>query len=343
MKFYAPLVLAAGLVLAPAAAGLKKDDSPLVTPSPIVTDSSVKYDYDIVYVRAPRYGDKRRPGWAEFSDPTRMEPGADLMLLHPDGKEELLVSGKDGSVMDPYVSFDGQWVYYAKFIDAKHTGSDVWKLHVGTRKAVRLTDQTFTPNTGAAPWSKDFRTPEKGKTSLKGRVYNLGPCPVPGGKVAFTSNRNAFVPPRGYPRMTLQLFVMDDDGKNVEHTGHLNVACALHPVILKDGRLIFSTLESQGMHNSILWAIWSIHPDGTRWSPLVSAFATGGAPSGFHFQSQLSDGSIIVEEYYNLNNSGFGTFFKLPETVPPDKAPFGPGWLGDPRNSIPGYGPRGTF
>ena len=26
-----------------------------------------------------------------------MVPGADLMLLHPDGKEELLVSGKDGS------------------------------------------------------------------------------------------------------------------------------------------------------------------------------------------------------------------------------------------------------
>src|SRR5262249_20280034 len=120
-------------------------------------------------------------------------------------------------------------------------------------------------------------------------------------------------------------------------------ACALHPVILRDGRVIFSTLESQGMHNSILWGIWSINPDGTNWGPVVSAFATGGAPSGFHFQSQLSDGSIIVEEYYNLNNSGFGTYCKPPERVPDGTAPSGPGWLGDPRNTIDGYGGRGKF
>lgn len=36
-----------------------------------------------------------------------MEPGADLMLLHLDGSEELLVDGGDGSVTDPVVSFDG--------------------------------------------------------------------------------------------------------------------------------------------------------------------------------------------------------------------------------------------
>src|SRR5262245_46477800 len=95
------------------------------TPKPIAGDKSIKYDYDIVYVRQPRYGEDRRPGWAEFSDPTRMEPGSDLMLLHPDGSEEVLVSGKDGSVMDPYVSFDGESVYYSKFIDEKNTGADI--------------------------------------------------------------------------------------------------------------------------------------------------------------------------------------------------------------------------
>jgi hypothetical protein len=305
-----------------------------VRPPHVSTDKSIRYDYDIVYVRSPRHGDKRRALWADFSDPTRMEPGADLMLLHADGKEEVLVEGKDGSVMDPYVSFDGEWIFYAKFIDAQHTGSDVYKIHVPSRKIVKLTDQTFTPNTGAANWSKDFRTPEQGKTALRYGVFNLSPCPAPGGKVVFTSNRNAYVPPRGYPKITLQLFVMDDDGSNVEQIGYLNVACALHPVILKDGRILFSSLESQGTHNSILWAIWSIHPDGTHWAPLVSAFATGGAPSGFHFQSQLSDGSIIVEEYYNLNNSGFGTYFKLPERVPEGQPAFGPGWLDDPRNTV---------
>jgi len=309
-----------------------------IRPPRVSADPSVKIDYDIVYVRAPRHGDEKQTRWADFSDPTRMEPGADLVLLRPDGTEEVLVGGKDGSVMDPYVSFDGASVYYAKFVDEKHSGADLFKLHVASRKIVKLTDQSFHPNTGAAPWSKDYRTKEPGKTGLSYGVYNLGPCPAPGGKVVFTSNRNAHVPPRGYPKITLQLFVMDEDGSNVEQIGYINIACALHPVILKDGRVLFSTLESQGMHNSILWGVWSIHPDGTNWEPVVSAFATGGAPSGFHFQSQLSDGGIIIEEYYNLNNSGFGTYFRLPPQVPDGASAFGPGDLDDPRNARIKYG-----
>jgi hypothetical protein len=110
----------------------------------------------------------------------------------------------------------------------------------------------------------------------------------------YTTNRNAYLPPRGYPRVTLQLFTMDDDGANQEQVGYINIACALHPVILRDGRVLFSTLESQGIHNSIMWGIWSIHPDGTNWNPVISAFENDGAPSGYHFQSQLSDGSIII-------------------------------------------------
>lgn len=305
-----------------------------IDPPQILSDKSVKYDYDIVYVRGLRREDGKEARWAEFSRPTEMEPGADLMLLHPDGSEEVLVEGDDGSVMDPYVSFDGESVYYAKFIDAKHTGADIFRLHVPSRKIVRLTDQTFTPNTGAAPWSKDYRTPEKDKTSLNYGVFNLGPCPIPGGKVMFTSNRNAQVPPRAYPQYSLQLHLMDDDGSNVEQVGYLNIACALHPVILRDGRVLFSTLESQGTHNAILWGIWSIHPDGTNWNPVISAFENGGAPSAYHFQTQLSDGAIIIEKYYNQNQKGFGTLFKLPETPPSDRPAFGPGDRNDSRNQV---------
>ena len=321
--------------------GKGTDIAPIsVNPPSISTDKTVKYDYDIVYVRAPRHGDEQMTRWAEFSDPTRMEGGADLMLLHPDGNEEKLVAGDDGSVMDPYVSFDGQWVYFAKFIDAKHTGSDIYKIHVPTRKMVRLTNQTFTPNTGAANWSTDFRTSQPGKTALSYGVFNLGPSPAPGGRLVFTSNRNAHVPPRGYPRITLQLFAMDDDGANVEQIGFLNVACALHPTILTDGRILFSSLESQGLHNAILWAVWSIHPDGTMWEPVVSSFWPGGAPPGFHFQSQLSDGSLVLEQYYNLNNSGFGSFLRLPLRPPAGTPAFGPADLADSRNAPVRYGSR---
>ena len=84
------------------------------------------------------------------------------------------------------------------------------------------------------------------------------------------------IPPTTYPA-------------NIEKIGHLNIAGALHPVVLADGRIMFSSLESQGIRSEISWGIWTIHPDGTNWGPLVSAFDPGGASNGFHFQTQLRD------------------------------------------------------
>lgn len=303
------------------------------------TDASVKLDYDIVYVRAPRRGDNSGTNWTEISNPVFMDAGADLMLLHPDGKEEVLVAGGNGSITDPMVSFDGAWVYYALFHDLKvatstrssPAGADIYKIHVRSRKTVRLTTQQFTPNTGAAAWSKDYRTPEAGKNSIDYGVFNMGPCPLPGGKVMFTSNRNAFKPPKRLPH-TMQLFVMDDDGGNVECVGHLNLGMALHPVMLMDGRVLFSSLESQGLRGSTLWGLWSIHPDGTNWGPILSAFLPGANPSAFHFQTQLSDGAIVAEEYYNQTSHGFGSFLKLPAQAPEGYPSFGPGYMDDPRN-----------
>ncbi len=302
-----------------------------IEPQAIKQDASVKYDYDIVYVRAPRPVGKVSSRWAEVGDPRTMDPGADLMLLHPDGSEEVLVAVKPHeSIADPFVSFDGQWVYYAKMHDAlKHKGADIYKVHVPSGKIVQLTTQTFTPNTGAADWSKT-PLPSWG-------VYNLGPTPVPGGKIAFVSDRNAYKGTNtGYaPKaLALQLFVMDEDGKNVELIGHLNHGMALHPVILKDGRIMFSSLESQGLRSHHMWGIWAIHPDGSNWSPLVSAFDTSnGTTDSFHFQTQLTDGSIVVQSYYNLNNFGFGMYFKQPIAPPEGYPPFGPAFPQDPRNS----------
>jgi hypothetical protein len=310
-----------------------------VKPPHFSTDKSVTLDYDIVYVRAPRKGDAVGTNWPEISNPVFMDAGADLMLLHPDGSEEVLVRGGPGSVTDPVVSFDGEWVYYSHFHDLKGAsvshggpaGADIFKIHVKSRKIVRLTHQEFTPNLGAGNWSRDFRSPEPGKNYLSYGVFNMGPCPLPGGRLMFASNRNAFKPPKRLPH-TLQLFVMDDDGGNVECIGHLNLGMALHPTILTDGRVMFSSLESQGLRTSTLWGLWTIHPDGTNWGPMASAFLPGWSPTAWHFQTQLSDGSIVAEEYYNQTSSGFGSFVKFPVSAPAGAAPFGPGFADDPRN-----------
>ena len=67
---------------------------------------------------------------------------------------------------------------------------------------------------------------------------------------------------------------------------------------------------------------------------LISAFDPGGAPHGFRFQTQLSDPSIVVAEYYNQSNSSSSSVpsIKLPATQPGGYRPLGPGNMKDPRN-----------
>src|SRR5262249_50888386 len=117
-----------------------------VQPKPIARDASVQFDYDIVYVRAPRQGDNKQIAWSEVFSPLPAEPGSDLMLLHPDGAEEVLVAAGDDAITDPFVSFDGAPVYFARYHNVKRPGSDrptsqssdIFKIHVPTRKVRQL-------------------------------------------------------------------------------------------------------------------------------------------------------------------------------------------------------------
>ena len=243
--------------------------------------------YDVVYVRQPRYGDATNTTWPEVFHPAQIDPGADLMLLHPDGSEEVLVPGGNGSVTDPFVSFDAQWVYYAYFHDARpqawnyqrglfYGGADVYRINLATRQTQQLTFGEFTPNTGAGNFDESNPVnPSPGHDYLGYGILNLGPAPLAGGKIAFTSNRNGFAPPKGYTTPTLQLFVMDEDGSNVTQIAPMNVSSALHPTPLADGRILFSSHESQGLRDARMWGVWAIWPDGRRWEPIVSAFHDG--------------------------------------------------------------------
>ena len=121
---------------------------------------------------------------------------------------------------------------------------------------------------------------------------------------------------------------MDNDGSNVECIGHLNLGSALHPTVLMDGRIMFSSYEAQGLRDQRLWGIWAIWPDGTSWEPLLSPFTKQNA---FHFQTQLANGDIAVADYYNKNNKGFGTVLAFPVDKDPLLPPFG-----SPASSGPG-------
>ncbi len=292
--------------------------------------------YDLVYVRQPRFGDNTNTTWPEVAHPASIDPGADLMLLHHDGSEEVLVAGGVGAVTDPFVSFDAQWVYYSYFYDVRpqaynnqrglpYQGADIFRINLATREIQQLTHGEFTPNTGSGHWDESNPVnPPSGFDYLGYGILNLGAAPIAGGKIAFTSNRNGFVPPRGLTNPTLQLFVMDEDGSNVTQIAPMNIGSALHPVPLRDGRLMFSTMETQGLRDTRMWGIWAINPDGRNWGPIMSAFHEGQA---FHFATQLSDDDLVVLDYYNLNDNGFGALYRRPLHSPAGVPGFYPAFV----------------
>ena len=284
-------------------------------------------NYDIVYVRALRSGDNQINFLPEALTPLLPEPGADLMLLHPDGSEEVIfAAGVNGAVMDPYISYDGRSVVFAFFPNIKNSnsqrradynlrelsreGADIYRIDLPTRKATRLTFQEFSPNTGNGAiydCSRQFLTncPEVG-------VFNTGPAFLPDGRIVYTSTRDNYIPnkPKVHTGLrTMQLWVMDGDGKNAHPIGHFNLGSAMHPFVLKDGRIVFSSWENMGSRDDRSFMLWSIWPDGTNFDTF-SGF--GDADIAHHFMTQISNGDIVVCRYYNLNNNGFGELYRFP-------------------------------
>lgn len=268
----------------------------------LLCSTALAADYPIVYVRTPRQGDgsqseDRLVRLPEVFNAHAVNPGTDLVVINPDGSQSVLVDAGDGQCLDPYPSFDAQWVYYSYAPDSK--SADIWKVNVASGEKVRLTNQEKSPHTG---WNKGWPS-----------IFNLGPCPIPGGKVAFTTSRQRLRPNGTGPEVRVpyhqQLALMDDDGKNQEITGHLNLGSALHPTILTDGRIMWSSEETHGHKDPRSWGVWSSTPDGRNWHPVFSAY-TGG--TAVHFQTQRGNGDVVVENYYNEFNGSLGEIYQFP-------------------------------
>ncbi len=311
--------------------------------------------YDIVYVRAPRYGDNTNTSWPDTTRPMEPDPGADLRLLHPDCTEEVLfplpshqalvdAPIANGSVSDPFVSFDGRFVVFAYYHDQTdinpqrdqaYAGADIYRLELATQQVVRLTRQEFTPNTGNGADFANCGGAGQGSNCPRFGVFNIGPAfvarPDPARPaIVFTSTRNNLLPPKpfGSSGHALQLFLMDWNGKNVEQIGYLNVARALHPFQLDDGRLLFTSWENQGLRDDRQFNLWFIAPDGTGWA---SASGFGENAMGHHFATQMGNGDVAVVRYYNFNNNGFGDLVRFPLDPPgPDFRP-----INDPGSYMP--------
>jgi hypothetical protein len=258
--------------------------------------------YPLVYVRAPRLGDTTLTHWPEVMNAIRQEPGSDLILRQPSGSEEVLFAAGNGGVMDPVVSFDARKVLFAYSPDlrasalnsqranAPRAGWDIYAIDLASRQVTRLTQQEWTPPSGAVNWSSELLSAAPANSYYLGYgVFNLGPMPLPGRRIAFSSSRDGYLPNKNWAFPNLRLYVMDEDGSNVEKIGHLNIGSALHPTVLADGRIMFASWEEEANRDPRVWGLWAIHPDGSNWEPLFSAFNLA---SALHFQTQFSDRCI---------------------------------------------------
>ncbi len=283
-------------------------------------------NFDIVYVRWPRRGGEvvtlPQSEVAYWS-----EPGADLVLRHPDGRERILVDCDTCCVQDPSISFDGEWVYYTKMEEAHVATSPslLYKMRIaGPNANFREVQLTF--NDGSVGYRHAGNTDRMGEMSAWLSLRDMGPQPLPGGKIAFTSNRQAEVAFRGTPnifsRHVMQMWVMDDhdgsltsaDLSNMRQVGFGNLGLVLHPVILQDGRLMFTNWDAAaGKYLYGMSTLYTMNPDGTNLAALTE-------PHDFlknadHFHTQLGNGTVVTTQYYPSYNFGFGTLVRFPIEV----------------------------
>ena len=294
--------------------------------------------YPIVYVRAPYYGPTGQNSvWPDTVRPLVPDPGAQLVLLRVDGVREVLFPLElhrplldtpptqplsVGSVSDPSVSFDGRRILFTWYHDLtdrnvqrdglSRRGSDLYALDVASRELVRLTHQEFTPNTGNGA---DFDPADPQSNHPRVGVFNAGGTWLPGDRILFTSTRDNLLPPKAFSAVqrVLRLHRMDADGRNVELVGHLNLGMALHPQVLADGRVAFSSWEMHGLRDPRQFPLWVIDPDGSDWTSL-SGFSE--IALTHHFMTEMPGGDLVVCRYYNQNNNGFGDLVRYPLDPP---------------------------
>lgn len=253
------------------------------------------------------------------------------------------------TVADPNVSFDGRYVVYTKFTDTRQfiadegiSGGGGWGATEHLQSFMRLyplgdgPGGVFAARVGgnlkpfAAPaliYRYDLLTHTETRVSpaekfFAGRahpgrgsewqsnipVMDTGPFFMPDGRIGFTSNRNS-----GFYKF--QLFAMDADGKNLELLGHRAMSQQLHPAVLKDGRIMYTsndTMLQKSTNNQ--YSLFTINPDGSF--PFILAGKHDATHRTYHYATQLSDGDVVVTLYYNHNNGAMGTLLRFPIDPP---------------------------
>lgn len=290
---------------------------------------SLALDYDIVYVRYPAVDSETKPFVTipQGEKPYDIAPGADLMLLHPDGSEDVLVDCTVCSVMDPVISYDGKTVYYSLIEGAGRASSSwLYKIDLSAGKPYQAVRLTY--DNGFDSFLYSGNSDSKHDQGDRRGIRDMAPFPLADGRLVFTSNRAAItafhVETDAVVNSSVQqLYVMDDhDGSlntpakaNLHLLEHGNLHQVQHPIQLRDGRILFSTWQDVG--TKFIYAmtpLFTVHPDGSNLQQFTEPHDHHRNVE--HFITQLPGEHVVSAWYYPSFDYGFGVLLRYPISNP---------------------------
>jgi len=278
----------------------------------------------------------------------------DLVLRRPDGNETVIHDCSSTSTMesscaalDPAVSLDGTRIAYAVFRGSLDHHDELINARVvdpdADNEIIGRIDlpPTRLSATGAHLHIHDLTTGQTTVFPFVEGVWDSGPAFIDEFRLAFTSTRDGntstLVPGTTSSGKGTRIWTIDLDGRNAELASHHSLSQEQHPIMLRDGRLaysswqIFGTLPFRHTNGSPggfttlanLFHIYAQDPDGAGNFPIYGQHSGDHFPSYFgedhsagHFLAQTSDQRIWLTDYYRANNFGLGSLIGVMQEPP---------------------------
>jgi len=306
--------------------------------------------FAVVYTRIPRtHGQhivKLKDGsnytlespdiWDTLPDVSRKYSGfnapGQLVYLLPDGTEKILYDCfliKQPCVpLDPMVSFDGEKIIFSVYRASKF-GRGWWN-------SVTLPNKILAGKSDAQLHIIDIASGKIKRLAHTLGVHDVSPVWLPDGRIMFASDRKkSFRPWLHMIKPTKingpQLYIADADGHNAKSITPHEVVSALHPYVLKSGRIAYSShwmshnlayIKNNGSINwpttiDNMWMVTDIDREGGDMTALLGAHRPSITDAGrrtktmkaLHFLGQRANNDICVDNYYRSNNLGLGDVF----------------------------------
>lgn len=270
----------------------------------------------------------------------------DLILREASGEERVLYNCSSDSTdnsacaaMDPAVSFDGKTIAFSVFRGSLKKKivypNEIILDPAADKPKKRIGKYHYLPSKSLATTEAQLHLINVATAKITSLphitgVYDSGPAFLPNGRLAFTSTRDGHFNTNvttSTARPGTRIWTMDLDGKNIDLASNHSLSMEMHPYILKDGRLAYSSWQTFGGrpyrydNGSIggfdtlanIFHIYTQSPDGANNFAFYGQHSGNHSPSSFgkthtaaHFLAQTSDGRVWIADYYRGNNLGLG-------------------------------------